>query len=200
MTTRKKILISVATAMVLLISGAAAWIFGPALLPPKAIDVGIAVNSRAPIEMPLKDSAGKPTSLAREMGPEGMVLFLVRSADWCPFCKAQLVRTNDIGKEITSRGYGLASLSYDRPEILANFATTKGLSYRLLSDVDSHMIDALGLRDPQYDPDSFAYGVPRATILILGTDGTVKAKYVSEDFRSRPSNDDVLAMLNKVDE
>ena len=194
----KRIALTILGALVLVVGGAAAWMLGPALLPPKSIEVGIALGAKAPIAMPLRDSAGQPTSLAQKMGPNGMVLFLVRSADWCPFCKAQLIRTNTIRSAVASQGYALASLSYDKPDTLAGFAATKGLGYMLLSDQGSKMIDALGLRDPQYPADSFAYGVPHPTILVLAPDGSVKAKYVSADYRSRPSNDDVLAMLKGV--
>ncbi len=196
--TKKRIALYAAGALLLALGGAAAWTVGPALLPPKSINVGIAVNAKAPITMPLRDSSGQPVTLAQKMGPKGMVLFLVRSADWCPFCKAQLIRTNDIRATVTAKGYTLASLSYDKPETLAGFAKAKGLNYMMLSDAGSKMIDALALRDPQYSAGSFAYGVPRPTILILGRDGSVKAKYVSDDYRSRPSNEDVLAMLAGV--
>lgn len=192
---KKRIFLYVVGAVVLVIAGLAAWMLGPALLPPKNIDVGIAVGEKVPVEMDLLDSAGQPTSLAKTMGKEGMVLFLVRSADWCPFCKAQLIRTNDIRGAITGKGYALVSLSYDKPETLAEFAKEKGIGYTMLSDPGSKMIDALNLRDPQYEAGSFAYGVPRASILVLAPDGTVKAKYVAADYRSRPSNDEVLAMV-----
>ena len=182
----------------LLILGAAAYMLGPALLPPKSINVGIALNAKAPVTMPLQDSAGLATSLAEKMGPKGLVLVMVRSADWCPFCKAQLIRTNDIRAQITAQGYAIASLSYDKPETLAGFAKAKGLGYLMLSDQGSKMIDALGLRDPQYPPGNYAYGVPHPTILVLAPDGTVKAKYVSEDYRSRPMNDDVMAILGGI--
>ena len=197
---KKRLALYLVGAVALIIAGAAAWMLGPALLPPKSIDVGIAVDAKAPVEMELRDSAGQPTTLAANMGESGIVLYLVRSADWCPFCKAQLIRTEDIRSAVSGKGYALVSLSYDKPEILANFAATEGIGYTLLSDPDSGTIDALGLRDPQYETGSFAYGVPRASILILATDGTLRAKYVAADYRSRPSNDDVLAMLEGVTE
>jgi peroxiredoxin len=191
----KRIALTTIGLVVLLIGGTAAWTLGPALLPAKSVDAGIAVNAKVPVDMALRDSAGKPVSLRQKMGPKGMVLFLVRSADWCPFCKAQLIRTNEIRGAIAAQGYALASLSYDKPDTLARFAADKGIGYMMLSDQGSRMIDALGLRDPQYDKASFAYGVPRPTILVLAPDGKVKAKYVSDDYRSRPSNDEVLAMI-----
>ncbi|MCB2072992.1 MAG: peroxiredoxin family protein [Novosphingobium sp.] len=195
---KKRIFLYIVGAVVLVIGGLAAWMLGPALLPPKNIEVGVAVGEQAPVEMDLLDSAGQPATLAANLGEQGMVLVMVRSADWCPFCKAQLMRTNDIRDAISGKGYTLASLSYDKPEILAEFIQSQGIGYVMLSDPGSKMIDALGLRDPQYEAGSFAYGVPRASILVLAPDGTVKAKYVAEDYRSRPSNEEVLAMVEGV--
>ena len=62
----------VAGGFLLLILGAAAYMLGPALLPPKSINVGIALNAKAPVTMPLQDSAGLATSLAEKMGPKGL--------------------------------------------------------------------------------------------------------------------------------
>ncbi|MDG2002668.1 MAG: redoxin domain-containing protein [Novosphingobium sp.] len=196
----KKIALYIVGAVVLVFAGMAAWMLGPALLPTKSIDVGIAVGATAPVEMELYDAKGEPTTLAGNMGERGMVLFLVRSADWCPFCQAQLIETNGIHGNINAKGYSLASLSYDKSDLLAKFAANKGINFTMLSDINSAMIDALDVRDPQYGPESSAYGVPRATILVLAPNGRVKAKHVSEDFRSRPSNDDVLAMIAGVAE
>ncbi len=162
------------------------------------VDAGIAVNAKAPVRLALQDSAGNETTLASQMGQNGLVLLLVRSAGWCPYCKAQLIQTVQIEEAVAQRGYALASLSYDEPDVLAGFKADRDIGYAMLSDPHSRMIDALELRDPQYGPDSKAYGVPLAAILVLAADGTVKAKHVSDDFRRRPKNDDVLAMIDGV--
>ena len=196
--TGKKIALYAVGGIVAVILILAIWMLGPALLPPKPIDAGIAVGDKVPIEMPLKDSEGKATTLGQQMGDAGMVLLFVRSADWCPFCKAQLARTEEISGQVSAKAFSLAGLSYDDPGKLAQFAGENDVSFALLSDKGSKMIDALGLRDPQYEEGSFAYGVPRASILFLGTDGTVLEKYVAADYRSRPSNEDILAILSDV--
>lgn len=159
-------------------------------------NVGIAQGAKAPVNLALQDSDGKETTLAKQMGENGLVLMLTRSAGWCPYCKAQLIQTVQIEEDLAQRGYALASLSYDEPEVLADFKADQDIGFAMLSDPHSAMIDALGLRDPQYGPDSKAYGVPRAAVLVLGTDGTVAAKHVSPDFRVRPQNENVLAMID----
>ena len=159
-------------------------------------NAGIAPGAKAPVGLALQDSAGNETTLAELMGENGLVLLLTRSAGWCPYCKAQLIQTIEIEDDVAQRGYALASLSYDEPEVLAGFKADQDIGFAMLSDPHSAMIDALGLRDPQYGPESKAYGVPRAAILVLATDGTVMARHVSEDYRLQPQNEEVLAMID----
>ncbi len=180
-------------ALLLMLSGTA---LAPAIAKTPMVEAGIALGAKAPLTMPLKDSSGAPTMLAKQLGTKGMVLVLVRSANWCPYCKVQLIELNGARADIARRGYGLASLSYDKPGTLGGFAKSKGLGFTMLSDEGSKMIDALGLRDPQYAKVAFANGVPRATILVLGRDGSVKAKNVSSDYTKRPTNADILAMID----
>lgn len=185
--------------LALLVALVAAWFLGPALLPARHIEVGIAKGAKAPVEMALMNHKSEPVALAQGMGEKGMVLLLVRSADWCPFCKAQLSRSKEIQAPLAALGYSLAGLSYDKPPLLAAFSERNGITYQLYSDPGSKMIGALGLRDPQYEEGSFAFGVPRATVLVLAPDGTVKAKFVDEDYRSRQSNEQVLDMVKAAD-
>ena len=190
---KRKLLIALGV-VALMVFGAAAWMFGPALLPPKNVEAGIARGDKVPVNLALLDSAGKPTTLADHMGMHGMVLVMVRSADWCPFCRLQLRHAKDIQGSLSRHGLSLASLSYDAPDKLRAFVASEEIGYAMLSDKNSRLIDVLGLRDPQYAPDSFAYGVPRASVLVLGPDGTVREKFVANDYRSRPTNEMVLEM------
>lgn len=191
----RKILIAVAV-ILLALGGVVAWYIAPAFQPAPRIEAGIAVGEKAPLDLALRDQSGEPTTLAAQMGEKGMVLMLVRSADWCTFCKLQLSETKAIEGDVAARGYTLASLSYDAPEILGRYKAQEGIGYAMLSDEGSAMIDALGLRDPQYyDKDNFAFGVPRASVLVLAPNGTVVNKFVSGDYRARPTNEEVLALI-----
>ena len=170
----------------------------PALAKEPMRSPGVAIGTKAPTALPLKDSKGAPTTLAAQMGKKGLVLVLVRSADWCPYCKAQLIALSDIKADVTRRGYGLAALSYDAPEKLTGFAQSRGLTYTLLSDQQSRTIDALGLRDPQYKGMARIDGVPIATTLVLARDGAVKARHSSDNYRIRQGNAELLSMLDRV--
>ena len=124
------------------------------------------------------------------------MLVFFRSAKWCPYCQAQLKDIRALPAELAKRGYTLAAISYDAPDTLAGFAGKQAVNYTLLSDAGSKQIDAFGLRDPQYPKDSFAYGVPKATVLVIGRNGVVKQKLTTEDYKVRPGNDKILAAVD----
>ena len=169
------------------------------LAPPAAAaeDLGPAVGTPAPDIGTRLDQAGKPHQLLDLMGPNGLVLLFFRSADWCPYCQAQLIDINGGAAEIEKRGYRLAGLSYDTPEILQAFTLKRHLTYTLLSDTKSEIIDRYNLRDPQYPPGSRAHGVPRPIIFVLDSQGLIKAKLYEESFKNRPP---VGAVISKLDQ
>jgi peroxiredoxin len=162
-----------------------------------AEDLGPAIGTMAPDIGTRLDQAGKPHRLPDLMGQNGLVLFFFRSADWCPYCQAQLIDVNNGIVEIEKRGYHVAGLSYDSPEILQAFTLKRHLTYTLLSDPKSEIIDRYNLRDPQYPPGSRAYGVPRPIIFVLDPQATIKAKLYEESFKNRPP---VTAVISKLDE
>jgi peroxiredoxin len=163
-----------------------------------ADDLGPATGSRLPdIGTPL-DQTGKPRNLGSLMGEKGIVLLFFRSAAWCPYCQAQLIELNTGVADMEKRGYRLTGLSYDAPDVLEGFVAKRGLTYTLLSDPKSEVIDRFGLRDPQYAAGSKAYGVPRPIIFIVARDGTIKAKLFEDTFKKRPPLALVIETLDIV--
>jgi peroxiredoxin len=161
-------------------------------------DLGPAVNAKAPdIGMP-PDQSGKPRALGSLMGDKGLVLFFFRSADWCPFCQAQLMDLNTGVAAIESRGYRLAGISYDSPAILKTFTEKRSIAYTLLSDPKSEIIDRYKLRDPQYPPGNFAYGVPRPIIFILDKNGVIRSKLYEDTYTKRPPTSLVIATIDQL--
>lgn len=96
----------------------------------------------------LPDQTGKQWTRQSILGPKGAMLVFVRSADWCPYCKTQLVELNEQFDELKREGYGVATISYDPPEVLAAFAKQQGIKYTMLSDVGSKVIERFGLLNP----------------------------------------------------
>jgi peroxiredoxin len=166
--------------------------------PAPAEDLGPAIGTVAPSIGTPPDQTGKPRALADLMGSKGLVLMFFRSAAWCPYCQAQLIDMNGGLAEIEKRGYRVAGLSYDQPKVLADFTEKRQIGYTFLSDPKSEVIDRYNLRDPQYPPGSFAYGVPRPIIFILDTHGVIKAKLFEATFKTRPPVAAVIAQIDSL--
>jgi peroxiredoxin len=175
----------------------AALIFAPLAASASAGDLGPPVATKAPDIGTRLDQTGKPRTFADLMGQNGLVLMFFRSADWCPYCQAQLIDMNGGVAEIEKRGYHIAALSYDSPGILQAFTVKRHIAFTFLSDPKSEVIDLYKLRDPQYPPGNRAYGVPRPIIFILDRNGVIRSKLYEESFKVRPP---VTAVIAKLDE
>lgn len=110
MSLKRKLLVGFAAVLTLAL-GALAWHLWPAFQAPEHIEVGAKIGEKVPIDLPLRDSSGADVTLAKISGANGTVLVLVRSADWCPFCKVELNNHAEITGSLRQRGYTLASLS-----------------------------------------------------------------------------------------
>src|SRR5277367_1158478 len=121
-----------------------------ALLPsaPGQQIVGLQPGVKAP-QIALVDQAGKPETFTSLSGPNGLLLLFFRSADWCPFCKGQLVDLKRAQKAFAGKGINVAGVSYDSEAILADFTKRRSITYPLLSDTSSKLIDAFGIRNPE---------------------------------------------------
>jgi peroxiredoxin len=159
---------------------------------------GPKVGSKAPSIGPLPDQNGAPRTLADLSGEKGVVLMFFRSASWCPYCQAQLIAMNDAASAFGKRGYKIVALSYDAPAATKTFAERRAIAFPLLSDEKSKVIDQWGLRDPQYAPGSYAYGVPRAIIFVIDRAGVVRASLAEEVYQKRPPVSAVLSAIDAI--
>jgi peroxiredoxin len=175
-----------------------ALISGPSLPVNAAEDLGPAIGARAPDIGSPPDQTGARRTLQSLMGQNGLILFFFRSADWCPYCQAQMMDLNTAVAALERRGYRMAGISYDSPQILKTFIDRRQIAYTLLSDPKSEIIERYGLRDSQYQAGSRAYGVPRPIILILDKTGTIKAKLYEETYTKRPPASLLISTIDKV--
>lgn len=160
-----------------------------------ALDVGPAIGSKVP-PITGKTWEGTAASLASVSGPKGAVLVFHRSAAWCPFCQAQLIALKEAQAPLAAKGYSLVAISYDTPEVLAQFKARRDIGYALVSDETSRTIKAFRILDPQYPPGHRAHGVPQPAIFVVSRSGVVQAKLAEEGYRNRPP---VSAVIGAVD-
>lgn len=154
---------------------------------------GPAVGDAFPHKLEAADQTGAARSLENLYGDNGVVVFFVRSADWCPFCRTQLADVNSRLPEFRALGLAVVSVSVDEVELVTRFADSAGIEYTMLADPNGDINESLGIRDPQYPVGSAAFGVPRPTLYIIDSAGIIRARYMEPTYRTRPDLDVVLA-------
>lgn len=159
---------------------------------------GPAVGDTFPHALEAPDQNGEMRSLASLYGDKGVAVLFVRSADWCPFCKAQLVDVNTRLPEFAAQGLSVTTISVDEVPLIKKFADEQSIGYTMLSDPNGDINEELGIRDTQYPVGSAAFGVPRPTLYIIDRSGTIRARYMEPTFRTRPDLDVVLAETKEL--
>jgi peroxiredoxin len=163
-------------------------------LPPMAKNAktGPAIGARIPSFTAI-DTDGKQRTLENLRGPRGLVLLFSRSADWCPYCKTNLADLNTQIEAFRKKGLAVASLTYDSGAILQDFRKRLGITYPMLSDPQSTVIQAFGILNDNVDKASAQYGIPFPGTYIINEQGIVTAKYFEEDYRERYSAASILS-------
>lgn len=173
-------------------------VFGAALAADMRATPGPAPGVKFPHTLAAVDQNGKAQTLKSLMGTKGVAVFFVRSADWCPFCKHQLADANQRLAEFRALGINIASVSVDEVPLVAAFSQAQSIGYTMLSDPKGDINLALGIRDEQYPLGSKAFGVPRPTLFVIDTSGTLRLRYMEPTYRTRPDLSVVLADIGKL--
>jgi peroxiredoxin len=69
-----------------------------------------------------------------------------------------------------------------------------GVNFPMLSDADHRVIDRYGLLN-----ENSKRPIPHPATYVLDRDGKVRWRFVEVDYKLRPSNEDVLRELGKVE-
>ena len=144
----------------------------------------------------LKNAAGQDVALKALLKQGKVALVFYRSADWCPFCRNQLQDLQKKLGDIEASGVQLVALSYDSPATNAAATAKLGLTFALLSDVGSKVIDAYGIRNSEAK--GRGAGVPHPVVFILDQKGTVRAKLARDGYRERPESAEIIAAVKSI--
>jgi len=150
---------------------------------------GLKVGDSAP-DFTLPSGTGSEVSLQALLAKGPVALVFVRSADWCPFCRRQLQDLQKDLADIQATGVQLVALSYDSPQTTAAAATKLGLTYPLLSDTGSKVIDAYGIRN--LEAKGRTEGIPHPVVYIIDQQGTIRVKLMRENYRERPESAEII--------
>lgn len=154
-------------------------------------EIGLANGVQAPA-IALLDTSGTTQTLETLAGAKGTIVAFVRSADWCPYCKKQLIELEAAAAPLADAGWTLVAVSYDPVETLAGYKADKGLSYELLSDEGSVAIKAFNLLNTDMKVGSRYDGIPHPAIVFIGADGSIKRTLREDGYKTRPAVDLVI--------
>ena len=157
-----------------------------------------AIGESLPHDLSAVDHNKTPQSFDSLTGDKGLIVFFIRSADWCRFCKKQLAEVSKINDQIEDRGYKVVTVSYDSVDVLGRYATQNQVPFVMLSDPKSDIIKAFGVLKKTIDPSSRAYGIPDPAIYIIGANKNIQAVLAEENYRDRPDLKVVLDMLQMM--
>jgi peroxiredoxin len=157
-----------------------------------ATDAGLKPGDKVP-SFTLKDQDAHPQTLQSLAGPNGLLLLFNRSADWCPFCKSQLIDLETARRHFEASGIHVASITYDSPEVLKVFATRRGIGFHTLSDPDSSIIDAFGIRN--HEAIGHEAGVAIPNYYLISPDGTISRRIAETELLDRVTGNYVYELL-----
>lgn len=130
--------------------------------------------------------AGREITLLNEFaGPNGVILVALRSVDWCPFCKRQLVELQENKALFDANGIGMVAITYDDPRHHADFSARHAIEIPLLADIDALTFKTLGILNPDYEPGHDSYGIPHPGMIIVSREGVVAGKLFVELYSQR---------------
>jgi peroxiredoxin len=155
-------------------------------------EVGLRTGQKAP-DFSARDQFGNTQTLETLKGSKGTVLLFYRSADWCPYCKGQLIQLQAAKKRFEEQGIKLAGVSYDSVEILKFFSDRRKIEFPLLSDPDSKIIRMYQvLNSEAVGPNA---GMARPGYFFIDAKGNIREKFFEAKYRERLTGNTLLSKL-----
>jgi peroxiredoxin len=155
-------------------------------------EVGLRTGEKAP-DFSARDQFGNTQTLETLKGSKGTVLLFYRSADWCPYCKGQLIQLQAAKRRFEEQGIKLAGVSYDSIEILKFFSDRRKIEFPLLSDPDSKIIRMYEvLNSEAVGPNA---GMARPGYFFIDPKGNIREKFFEAKYRERLTGNTVLSKL-----
>eukprot|EP00730_Choanoeca_flexa_P011202 TRINITY_DN24027_c0_g1_i1.p1 TRINITY_DN24027_c0_g1~~TRINITY_DN24027_c0_g1_i1.p1 ORF type:complete len:337 (+),score=45.89 TRINITY_DN24027_c0_g1_i1:220-1230(+) len=133
--------------------------------------------------------------------PEHLVIILFRG-NWCPVCMAQIDRFKALSDEFTQLNVGIAVVS-SQPLIQQQLLARKleDSNIRVFHDADNQLAKAWGLLSEGAAPvflRNFPADAAIPATLLVNKDWRLLESWLSRDYRTRASPEQVLAALTKA--
>jgi peroxiredoxin len=173
---------------------------------------GLEVGAKAP-EGELPDVTGAAQKLA-DLYAQGPTFIVFYRGGWCPFCNVQLHELTVAKPEFDKRGVKLVAISVDQPSEEAKTQAQHGVAFPMLSDSkltihrafkvvhvpssdEAKALAGYGIDLAKHAGESHgSFAVP--AVFMVDRLGVVRFAHVDEDYKVRPSIQQLLAVADKL--
>jgi peroxiredoxin len=149
-----------------------------------------------------------------ELLGEGALVISFNRGHWCPYCELELAEYARAQPELSALNARFVTIMPERQQFLCDFVTSFAIPLTALADIDNSYALSLGLGmwvgtevrelliadgyrlDDYQGNDMWLLPIPAT--YVIGTDGIVKACFVSTDFRERMEPTAVLEALRST--
>jgi peroxiredoxin len=155
----------------------------------------------------MTDSDGRVVDLASLLAAGPLVISFNRGP-WCDYCGLELRALARAYPDIVAAGGNVVSIVPETAKYAKTLQATRGLPFRVLTDLDlgyglslglvfwvgekiMGMYKAFGIDLAQFQGNG-GWLLPIPATLVVGRDGRVKARFVDADFRHRLPMEDIL--------
>jgi peroxiredoxin len=158
----------------------------------------------------LPDETGKLVSL-HALLEKGPVAVTFHRGHWCPYCRINTSALAEVQDQIAADGGQIVAITPDKQEFTIEWKSESDAHFPILTDIDNgyalslniifwvgeemkRMIEEAGYNvSKSQGNDSWFMPVPAT--FVIGTDGTVKARYVDPDYRRRMAIQELVESL-----
>ena len=150
--------------------------------------VTLEVGSSAP-DFKLQSLDGGWVRLSELLGNKVLMIFY--RGQWCPFCVGHLQDIQSLLPELEKRGYQVLAISPEDATDMQKIADRMDRPYRFLSDINLKVTNLYGIRRDEE--------LPHPAMILLDDLGIVKWFYVGENYKQRPSAQQLRKVLDRID-
>jgi peroxiredoxin len=174
--------------------------------------LGLKVGDKAP-NVTLDDAAGGKKSIA-DLASAGPLYVVFYRGGWCPFCNLQMRELAKAKEGFASRGVNVVAISVDTPTEEAKVQARNEATFPFLSDPDlvAHKaFNVVHVASPDEQKALAGYGInlssfsgkdhhsfAASAVFLLDRKGVVRFAHVNEDYRTRPSTAQLLAVVDRM--
>ncbi|WP_088343816.1 MULTISPECIES: peroxiredoxin-like family protein [Rhodomicrobium] len=161
----------------------------------------------------LKDANERLVSSSELLADGPLIVSFYRGV-WCPYCNMDLKALEAARPEFETRGAQLVAISPQTPSNSRKSQRDNGLSFPILSDTNSDVAAAFGIRfhlpdylvelykafgnDLPVINDDASWVLPMPARYVIGTGGVIAYAEVNPDYTRRPDPSELLPVLDQL--